>query len=228
MEGGSFQPPLYNVYCTMHEMLRDRGYILPARNKTPEEYELDFCEEGLIRRDAMTLSLVHAQDRTRNIRVFFVALGEGGKVGKKQLEHILSQLDELRTRVIIVLSDLNNVTSHATRHIDDMNRAGKVHVQIFSESELMTNRTHVGRAHHVYTILSAKEKEDVRRRYPPLVRRVHAVAYNDFLAKYFGLQHQDMLKCTRASETAGDYTTYKLCLYPEEVPKEIPNKKRKI
>ncbi len=227
MQGSTL--PLYNIYCVLHDMLRDRGYIVPAKNKTPEEYALDFYEAdtGELHRDRMTMSLIHAQDRTKNIRVFFIALGPGNKVGKKELGQILAHLDEIRTRAIIVLSNENSVTAHAARFVDDMNRSGKVHVQIFTEGELETNQTLAGKLARSYAVLSNPEKEAVLKRYPPSVRKLPVVASNDFLAKYFGMQHQDVLKCVRASETAGMYSTYKLCLYPEEVPKESVVKKQK-
>lgn len=223
MEG----PPLYTVRRNVVAMMAARDYIVEDQEKTPDEFVRDFCYSPpddprtvLVNRDLLAMSLVHKVTRMP-MRVFF--LEPGSKFGKKQLQRLLDRMGDTITRAVVVVPDGSEPTPPAKKMMDEMNRGSDaVFLQWFSEAELSTNIMNRNRG-STYKVLLNHERDAVIKRYglPP------TIWYNDPVARYFGLQRNQMIKCTRGSETAGRYATYKICRYTEEVPRDTTTQKKK-
>ncbi len=228
VEGGGL-PPLYLVRKNVIRMMASREYIVEQQDKTPDEYVRDFCvqdEHGTIYvdRDAMSLSLVNQQTR-KPMRVFFFG---GQKCGKKEIEAILTRMGDAVTRAVIVLPDGSVPTPQARKVADTMNRSDPdVFIQWFLEQELQVDIQLLGKTDRRYRVLTPVQKASLFKKYDRNTRHFPFIAYDDPIAKYYGLQRDDVLECVRPSETAGKYAKYQICRYPEEVPKASkPDKKK--
>jgi DNA-directed RNA polymerase I, II, and III subunit RPABC1 len=211
-------PPLFPVWTTVRQMLRDRGYIVPA-DPSLEEYISDFGSPE--NRDLMSLAVVHSINRsTQQLRVLFVSIE---KVGKAELEQILKRLGDTSTRAILILPSSASVTSAAKSIV--ANLVEPVQVEIFFERELSINIIR-NNSDLTYQVLYTKGTEQLRvmNKYG----RIPFIGIDDMTARYFGLRYGDILKTSRKSESAGRYATYKICKYVEEMPKETGTKKRKV
>jgi DNA-directed RNA polymerase I, II, and III subunit RPABC1 len=238
-------PPLFVVRRNIIAMMAAREYIVEQQEKTPEEYARDFCteEDGrlYVNRDALTLSLVHAVTRLP-MRVFFFSSNKtGGNLGKKEVETILGRMGDAVVRAMIVVPDGSKPTSHAKKMMDEMNRGtplltqpgggGGVFIQWFFESELSVNIVGCGtKIERKFRIMhNQHEREALLRKYRIKEKFLPFISWDDPLARYYGLQKGDILECVRASESAGRYIRYQVCVYTEEAPKETkpPPKKPK-
>lgn len=222
-------PPLYLVRQNVVRMMAAREYIVEAQDKTTDEFLADFCvqdEHGnvIVNRDALSLSLVNQHSR-KTMRVFFYG---GAKCGKKEIETILSRMGDAVTRAVIIVPDGSTPTPQAKKVADSMNRADPdVFIQWFTESELQINIAVMGKTERRFRVLSAVQKGGLLNKYDKNERHFPYIAYDDPLAKYYGLQRGDVLECVRPSEPAGKYAKYQICRYPEEVPKASkPDKKK--
>jgi DNA-directed RNA polymerase I, II, and III subunit RPABC1 len=102
-----------------------------------------------------------------------------------------------------------SITSSGVRVINEM--SGKFHLESFHEDDLLVNITkHVlVPKHHVLTL---EEKRILLERYHLKDSQLPRIQPSDPVAKYFGLKRGQVVKITRASETAGRYITYRLCM----------------
>ena len=214
-------PPLFCIYNTILDMMEARNFIVRTPRHTMEEYVDDFClvENGqyLVDRERLTLSLVHKYEREKTIRIFFLEPANQ-KTGKKQLEQWLTKMGETRTRALFVVPEGAEFTSHAMKIMDNANRETRnVFLECFSEKQVSVNLVGVGKLYREYRVLSENEARAVMEKYG---NKIPAIGYDDVIARYFGMQHNDVLALNRSSESAGMYTKFMKCLYVEQMPKE--------
>jgi DNA-directed RNA polymerase subunit H (RpoH/RPB5) len=221
-------PPLFEIYNTILNMLKARGFIIPIPY-TAEEYVSNFCiyDEStstlLVNRELLTLSLVHAHEREKTVRVFFLE-PVGQKTGKKHLQQWLAKLGESRTRAIFIVPQGAEFTSHCVKLMDNANRDNQnVLLEYFSEEQVSVDITTCCRLFREYKLLSTIEAKQVMDSFQ---NKISCIAYDDRVARFFGMQHNDVIQCLRSSEPAGMYSSFRRCLYIEQLPKETKVKKK--
>jgi hypothetical protein len=184
---------MHRIFTNVVRMMGHRGYIVPATPVSLDDFVRDF--DGGSDRDRMTLSLVHRDNRTRCIRVFFCPPPAPGKttMGKAELERVLERGVD---HVLLVLVGRTTLTPQAKRVVEDASD----HIQCMSECEL--EYTDGGGGEWTTTLVAPAgvfPKVDV----------------NDVIARYLGARPGDVLMRTRPSETAGFYTQYRrVCIVP--------------
>ncbi|KXS17567.1 DNA-directed RNA polymerases I [Gonapodya prolifera JEL478] len=199
---------LHRIFRTVHEMARDRGYIVD-----PLSVELsleDFRRTtnaqngGRVDRSNMAFVVKHQVDNT-DLMVFFPSEEKVGiKEVKRYLETMAGQSVE---RAIIVYQ--SSITPSAQKAL--ANLIGKYEIETFAESELIVNITHHTLVPR-HTVLSKEEKQTLLQRYRLKDTQLPRIVPNDPIARYYGLKRGDVVKIVRPSETAGRYITYRICL----------------
>ena len=213
--------PMHNIYNVILQLMSDRGFIVPYTSCTTEYFESNFCftfadQPGILHvdREKLALSLVHMQDREKNVRIFFLE-PTGQKIGKKELEALLKRLGDTRTRGMFIIPDGSELTSHAKKMIDETNRSDKkVMIEYFMEKQVEVNICAWGKQYREYRVLSTIERDALLKKVQKT--KLAIISYTDPLARYFGLQHDDVLALRRGSETAGMTSKYMRCVYAEQ------------
>lgn len=210
---------LHSIYNVILQMMHDRNFIVPSTTCSMEEFQANFCfldpETNVLHvdRETLSLSLVHMYDREKTIRIFFLE-PSGLKVGKKELETLLKRLGDTRTRGMFILPEGSELTSHAKKLIDNANRADKnVMIECFMEKQVQVNICTWGKQFREYRVLSPIDREALLQHFDKT--KLAIISYEDPVARYFGLQHDDILHLQRASEPAGKTSKYMRCVYAE-------------
>ncbi len=184
---------------------------------TPAEYDTKF---GSCKRDQLTISVDHNHDKNHQCYVFFLEdTKSGGKVGMKEVKTAIDRVnipdkeeagEETKFTVILVVE--HGLSGPAASQIPAINAVeGPVHVEYFKDSELVIDITE----HELvpeHTLLTEQQKQTLLNRYKLKEAQLPKIQVTDPVARYLGLKRGQVVKITRASETAGKYVTYRICI----------------
>jgi DNA-directed RNA polymerase I, II, and III subunit RPABC1 len=214
--------PLYRVYINTLDMLEARGYMIPpSTRKTPAEYADQFCSTledtnvCFVHRERLMMQFTMRDNRSKCLRVIFFSLPTDKTVGVAPLRTIMStMMGEERTCALIILPHGNELTAASRKLVAEMN----THIQCMMESELSINVSRMGRNRYcVYRVLpeGSTEKARWKKRFTGLASRgdrsYGVIDVKDPMARYYGLQRGDVLAGCGSSESAGRYTTFRIC-----------------
>ena len=83
-------------------------------------------------------------------------------------------------------------------------------IEYFREAELLVDITeHKLVPRHI--VLTPQEKDELLLRYKLKPSQLPRIQLQDPMARYLGLNHGQVVKIVRPSETAGRYITYRIC-----------------
>jgi DNA-directed RNA polymerases I, II, and III subunit RPABC1 len=177
-----------NVRVTLHEMLKDRGY------------------DRIVSEDDVTIVAKRTSSNDRNVLVYFIY---DAKVSVKRVKTIKEMIDndnDIEYECLILVYK-TAITTFAKQFITtDVNN---LFVQAFSERELSFNVT----KHHLvpkHVVLTPEEKRGVVKKYRTAMKHFPLMLSSDPVARYYGLLPGAMVKITRPSPTAGEYTLYRV------------------
>ena len=84
-------------------------------------------------------------------------------------------------------------------------------VEFFDETQLLFNvKQHV--LVPTVTRLTLEEKQAVLKKYKVTDSQLPAIAKSDPVARFLGLERGQVIRIDRVSETAGEYTMYRVCV----------------
>uniref|UniRef100_A0A6A7GBA5 DNA-directed RNA polymerases I, II, and III subunit RPABC1 n=1 Tax=Hirondellea gigas TaxID=1518452 RepID=A0A6A7GBA5_9CRUS len=201
----------WRVHRTLCQMLRDRSYVVEDTlmdlelSEFVEKFEsIDMAEDvKLIRRDDLTLRVVHESNADD---VMFVFFSEETKVGVPQLQVLMRRLvsDGAKKAIIIIRE---TITPFAKKVL--LSLPSTIIVEQFQETELLVNITrHVLVPQHI--LLEEHEKKMLLEKYHLKDTQLPRIQKSDPVARYYGLLRGQVVKIVRPSETAGRYVTYRL------------------
>lgn len=196
---------LYRVRRTVHQMLRDRGFMVDLRdiNLTEEEFKSKFGE--LPQRENMTILVQKRDDPTDQIFVFWPS---DAKVGVKPIKRYMERMAEENVKRAMLIVQ-TNMTAFAKQAIVEFSAQQGVVLEHFQEAELLVNITeHVLVPMH--QLLTKEEKQILLSKYKLKEAQLPRIQVSDPVSRYFGLTRGQVVKIIRPSETAGKYVTYRL------------------
>jgi DNA-directed RNA polymerases I, II, and III subunit RPABC1 len=201
-EGPKFY--LFRSYCTVIEMLKDRGYIIPEEyNYKIDEHYQDFIEwmggdEFDMEEAHNNLQLCFEKESGVKILTFwFIPLG------KNDVQTISETLIDQNVKNAIVVHT-NKITPCAGPVIKDL-RVQKFFIEPFLQSELQFNITkHKYVPKHI--ICSAKKKADVLQKYSVTKDQLPRILSSDPVCRYLGAAKGQLIKIIRPSDSIPEIT----------------------
>ncbi|CAN8300731.1 unnamed protein product [Cochlearia groenlandica] len=191
----------HRVHKTLHQMLRDRGYIVTdsETDMTKEEFVQKYGWD-MKREDLVTLK-INKNDHSDKISVFFP---EEDNIKTKQIKSYVKRMksDKVSRAILVVKKDL---TKYA---LDALTVSTKHYIEFFQEKELLMNvKEHAFVP--VHQALTNEEKKALLEKYTVKENQLPRIRHTDPIAKYFGLKHGQVVKIIRQSEISGKYVTYR-------------------
>ncbi|KAG8821027.1 DNA-directed RNA polymerases II 24 kDa polypeptide (RNA polymerase II subunit 5) [Serendipita sp. 411] len=197
---------LWKVSRTIHELIRDRGYAVAEDeiNLSLDQFKLQFGRAGgIVDRTSLGFWAHLRNDPSSQIYVYFC---DERNVSIKDMKKLLIILDEKDIHQAIVIYP-QTMTPAARKLVAGL---PGYHLEEFAETELLVNITqHTLVPQH--EILSAEEKRLLLERYRLKETQLPRIQIADPVARYYGLRRGQVVKIIRPSETAGRYTSYRIC-----------------
>lgn len=177
------------VRQTLYEMLFDRGYCKIINQEDDDKVIIAINE--------------HTNQR---VFVYFVSDPKVSVKKVKSIRDLMSDSSEIYTCLLLVYK--NSITTFAKQFIaTDIDPS--LHVQAFSEKELMFNVT----KHELvpkFEILTTEEKKQVIQKYRTSAKHFPRMTTSDPISRYYGILPGTMVKITRKSPTAFEYESYRI------------------
>lgn len=204
---------LFRVRRTVLELLRDRGYAVLDEEEDlrqpPDVFRSEFATNNY-NRESLTLLRQKRDNANDQIYVFFPDEQRNKLLGVKPISDKAERMekDGVRSAIIILQTGL---TPYAKSAVEKLSAGEMCKMEVFLENELIVNITkHVLVPRH--DVLPDEAKLALLRRYKLKESQLPRIQKSDPIARYYGLQHGQVVKITRPSETAGRYVTYRLCV----------------
>ncbi|WVR08509.1 hypothetical protein IAU60_005564 [Kwoniella sp. DSM 27419] len=197
---------LWRVSRTVHEMVKDRGYLVADYEvEVPfEQFKNDYGATGSVDRGPMSFSVKHEEDEN-TLFVYFCA---EKNVSKAAMKTFITSMDKIGAkRGIIIWSE--KISPAARKTLQEL--ASEYHLEDFQESDLLVNITrHFLVPQH--KIMKPEEKAQLIKRYRLKETQLPRIMVTDPVARYYGMKRGQVMRIERASETAGRYITYRICM----------------
>lgn len=218
---------MFKCYGIVREMLRDRGYlededdpltkrqIKYATSRDDMKKVLEgFSEDPIKTMKRLRLTRHHAMFN-KTIYVFFV----GSNIGVTQINHyneIMSRHDPpVNHAILISVFGGSSLTPFALGRINELNNENGKIIEHFHINDLQFNITKHRLQPKKIEICTCEEKAQLLSGYRLKETQIPSIPQSNDLAKYFGLQIGDVLKCIRYSESVGEYNYYRICVEDE-------------
>jgi len=198
---------LWRVSRTVHEMMRDRGYLVAnfEIETSFDDFKMLHGSSGMVDRTNMSFNVDHSEKEGDRIFVYFT--GEKN-VGKANIKTFLASMDKMSAKQGIMIYS-EKMSPIAARAMQEM--VSEYHLESFKESELLVNITH----HFLvpkHSILTKDQKTGLLAKYKVKQVQLPRIMLSDPVARYYGTRRGEVMKIERASETAGRYVTYRMCV----------------
>nr|UXY87817.1 RNA polymerase I, II and III 24.3 kDa subunit [Cryptomonas curvata] len=204
---------IFRVRRTVLQMLRDRGYLVfdtkDDLNMTRADFESKYVKNYKIIREQLEIKRPKWNSaNTKLLAAFVEGEKEKSTIGVKSIRIYCERIKQDNYNNIILILH-GRLTPHAKQAICAIN-SGLDKIEYFSEAELVVNITeHILVPKH--QILSTEETKCLLKRYSLNESQLPRIQKNDPVARYLGLQKNQIVKIIRPSETSGRYITYRRC-----------------
>ncbi|MEN2498482.1 MAG: DNA-directed RNA polymerases I, II, and III subunit RPABC1 [Marteilia pararefringens] len=158
-----------------------------------------------INRNDLIILVAHRSDPTDQMFVFFI---DERRFGVKNILTYSSQMQEqhVKNAILVFQQGLTNAAKQAITELDS-----QFNFEFFTEKDLIINITdHC--LQPKFRLMTAEEKKSICQKYKISESQLPKIQQSDPLARYFGLKKGDVLNIVRTSQTAGRYTTYRICI----------------
>ncbi|KAM6547995.1 hypothetical protein CsatB_019671 [Cannabis sativa] len=191
----------YRSRKTVMEMLKDRGYSVPASdlNLTLNDFRAIHGQSPDPER--LRFSVTHIKNPSKRILVIFCG---PGAVKVNTVRSIAAQIVNRDTLKGLILIIQNPITSQAQKALDCLS----FKVEIFQITDLLVNVTkHVLKPR--YQFLTNKEKQNLLKKYSIEEKQLPRMLKEDAIAEYYGLQKGQVVKISYTGGISDSYVTYR-------------------
>mmetsp|Transcript_93985 Transcript_93985/g.251607 ORF Transcript_93985/g.251607 Transcript_93985/m.251607 type:complete len:222 (-) Transcript_93985:112-777(-) len=206
---------------TTLQMLRDRGYTVQKKllEQTFTEFKEIFQSEEVNGNREHPNMVLYCKKPMSDDRMIVYFCDEKGKTGVKPVETLANLLinppdgtPDCMRGIIVVRSPLTPFAKQAVSEAGQkLPGRTPIEIDVFLEAELLVNLTECNLVPK-HEVMSEDLKEQVLKRYSVKDSQLPRIQFTDPMARYFGLRRGEVVKIIRASETAGRYVTYRLCV----------------
>ncbi|KAJ1662737.1 DNA-directed RNA polymerases II 24 kDa polypeptide (RNA polymerase II subunit 5) [Coemansia sp. RSA 1813] len=198
---------MWRVYRTVHQMCKDRNYLVANSDldRTLDQFRAEYAPSGRIDRTRLTFVVQKKDDPTNQMFVFFP---EEPSVGVKPIREYITRMTKEAVHNCIIIYR-KTMTSRANTAIATV--SSKYRVEKFEEANLLVNITE----HELvpqHKVLNDEQKKEILRRYRLKETQLPRISSEDPVARYYGMGRGQVVQIIRASETAGRYVTYRICM----------------
>jgi DNA-directed RNA polymerase I, II, and III subunit RPABC1 len=204
---------IFRVRKTILQMLRDRGYVV-FDSKDDLELSRQMFEEKFVKINQVIIETLEIKRPKWNLPsqrilvVFVKSEKEKSTIGVKKIREYCERIkqDDFHKAILILHGRL---TPHAKQAISAINSLIE-RIEYFNESELIINITE----HCLVPRHEVLLKEDCKKlleKYSIKESQLPKINKNDPVARYLGIEKNQIVKIIRISETSGRYVTYRRC-----------------
>lgn len=218
---------MFTCYGVIREMLNDRGYledeednvtkkqIKYATSRDEMKKVLDNFSSDPSKTMRRLRMIRHHAMYNKTVYVFFV----GSNIGVKEINYydevMVKHDPPVNHAILISVFGGSTLTPFALGRINELNQENGKIIENFHISSLQFNITKHELQPKKMEICTQEEKVQVLSGYGAKECQLQAIPKDDSLAKYFGLQVGDVLKCVRYSESVGNCNYYRICIDPD-------------
>ena len=212
----------YRINLTVHQMLADRGYVVPSSFVV--QTFVEFCDLYAVvggavsdeedsqqfKEELLNKTFRHTETEDELVLYFLPEKKPNVSAIRAAAKRLADQrgVDSLGPRFQAIFVIKEKLSSASQKVVDTFPKKN-IFIEFFEEDELLINISkHKLVPKHVK--LSGEEKEEVLRRYRVTEDKMLLIRTKDPMARYLGLRKGDMVRIERPSETAGVYTTYRV------------------
>jgi DNA-directed RNA polymerases I, II, and III subunit RPABC1 len=211
---------LFIVYSTLCDTLRARGYNLPSLPITQKDFDFAFGQGTSICREDLTFFATKPHDPTSpcevldRVGVVFVSSCEKKAISIQQVRCTIAKLRNHHVVHGIIVHE-QTLSPGARKLLIESNssvapNSGPLYIETFDENQLLFNTLEHELVPEI-RLLSKEERKSVCNKYRVNPSQLPHIVRNDPMARLLGMNKGDMMKIVRPSETAGEYTSYRVC-----------------
>ena len=195
---------IYRAWITCCEMLKDRGYTIPAEFESIDNNDFYKLYQNIDAPDGFNNYDILGIKDTKKILVKFTLDKES--ITRQDIISIRTNVNETHDEATSIIYILKNKPN--TFVYKEVN-ATNVTDEIFLYTEVIFNRTK-HRLVPKHVVLTEAEKKDLLLTYDCKDTQLPRMVTTDFICRYFGTKPGDMFKIYRPSPSSGIYITYRV------------------
>ncbi|CAN6586303.1 unnamed protein product [Malus baccata var. baccata] len=177
---------------TVLEMLRDRGYSVPASEIDLSLQDFRFLHGPTPDIERLRFSATHCADPSDRVNV---------------IRGLHSQIANKDTLTGLILITQNQVTNQALKTLE----LYPFKTEIFQITDLLVNITkHVLKPKH--RVLTDKEKQKLLKKYNIEEKQLPRLSRKDAISRYYGLEKGQVVKVTYSGDITESHVTYR-CIW---------------
>ncbi|RDA96247.1 hypothetical protein CP533_1769 [Ophiocordyceps camponoti-saundersi (nom. inval.)] len=217
---------LWRAWKTVHEMVADREYELAEEEVSVslDRFRDEYCNpDGSVNRAKLQFSARPSDamlrkntppatesnpDPVPDCGPVWVEFLTDKNFGVSQIRQFAKYIisNHYKTGIMVTHVALSSAARKSLASVESMAK-----IECFLEDDLLVNITH----HELvprHVLLSREEKAALLKRYRLKETQLPRMLQKDPVARYLGLKRGQVVKIIRASETAGRYASYRLCV----------------
>lgn len=195
---------MFVVYTTVQDLLQARGYPINRFITTFDEFKHRFVKHTTICREDLDMQFDDLSGHG-SVFVIFLTSPEKKAISVQQIRTIVERLASHTVSNCILIHE-QPLSTGAKKELEKIDG-----IEPFEECQLLFN-VHQHKIVPPYRKLNVSEKAKLMEKYKLRDHMLPLLQKNDPMARFLGLRRGNVVEIVRPSETAGEYTSYRVCV----------------